>query len=648
MVIKRIIIIIIILTGWGNIFAQDCKECRDKQIIETEKLKKVYKDQKDQENLDKSLNKLRSDKTIVVLCAKGYSGIFDSRRECEDFVRQKKASNNDINDIFYRDLVCMECTGTGNVPTSGIESGENDNSITSYAKDQIAYNTSRDAMDKMLNRFDLNEIQQGKKGQLIIENDGNETAKIPKEDIKGLLAELEETFFIPPISIDKEKVNNLVNQLFLGSPQNANLCDLVKMKFYDVIGYPPEHIDIKATTSNDQKNKIAEYYNNLGKAYADYANYRWNVILEQWKKSLYIPSWTEIYNSINNPQKFVSILGEIGFINDDNLPVLLASNKNYFFLYIEKDNRMAAVQKSGNSLIFISLGGFSANFLLAQSRAGFIYNNTELSIPNQLNSFSVLRKYNLKKDGSFKKISTGKKGSFTVETSGISHSIDLVDIESRSVPMLEYLDKETFIILTNKRSFTISGKTSASLKSIISPINAGIIFDERGNVKGGLLGIEAGIVKANVEGEKTEAGYKGTTSVEVGIVGVEAAAANNSISGGINLGKGVKTGVNLSIGIDNSDILRTLHSLPVEITKKVYIDFLNNPKLHDNNVYNYLYDSKSDQLRKFQYTMTEEDIKIVRAKFMEIMDMKQQNEKSQIIIKETGEVFSPCTLSRIY
>jgi len=324
-----------------------------------------------------------------------------------------------------------------------------------------------------------------------------------------------------------------------------DLCSWIGRDFERITGFRP--MEVLIGLSGEDQRRAIEFYNELGQKYADEANRRINEAKREFEESLNRPEWAEIYDKVENPQQFLSILNEAGRRNGNEIPQLLASDNDYFHLRLSNSDEMLSIAKQGDYIRLSPLGDASMNFGLGKIQsqvAGFGDNFREISLQDVFLGGGV--QYNLRADGSFSRYSFFNDEDWSVGTRNYV-KVNLIDITQASAPRLAVGEDNTFYFQgLNKTQMNVGLKGGASITNLMS-----------------------------VWGD---ASTDGTFSASA----LAATVSHNHKTNERSVGAGASAGVAevmVEAGFrtyDQPDIKRLLNQLPADVENKLYDAFLNN------------------------------------------------------------------------
>jgi hypothetical protein len=484
-----------------------------------------------------------------------------------------------------------------------------------------------------------------------------------------------------------DELTDYVNKFFTNQDgkYDAQLCDLVDKTFTDKMGYSLNQIAFKNQTPEEMQ-KAVDYYNRLGGKYADVANELYDDNMKRWKENLHTPGWEDICNSIDNPQKFVSILNEAGIRNNNQIPLPIASDEANYYMYLENKNEMLTVAKNGNNIIISPLEGTSLNTLLNSDKLKFteegtLSRNIKESAQMLYSENSV--QYNLNQDGSFSNYSFLSNAKGKIGTKNLV-KVDLIDITHAVAPKLALKeDKETFYFQTSKTGVSVSaeiyGQINLKYKGIEgfwgydinngnseigmnSPLKTIVNIGPDRALTGGTVGINTEYGRSSIEinGNETEV----SVGISVPYNGVNAGmdvtyqktseysrrTVKPSLT--VKVGKTLNVGGGIEFGLTNfkqSDMNYMLNVLPVEVSEKIYDAFLSNQDLQERNIYKKV--PVRDEFTtvyetRIEDTISDEAFESAKNKFKKEMDEKRAV-YNQIVpeLKKNNRVFNPCMVT---
>ena len=413
------------------------------------------------------------------------------------------------------------------------------------------------------------------------------------------------------IILDETKIREIVIKSIIDNTP-VQLCELIVQTFVDMYGYNP-NLNGSMFRQNDDY-KLREIEN----ACISEANKICEGIEKEWEQHLNIPNWNDIYKSINNPQRFISLLTLTANTKSKELPEPFASDKDNYYMYI--DNNIISVSKNGQNITITPSG--DKNEILRLDRAKFLNPNDEnsYSINENLNNSSLKyasTEYSLKEDGSCSRISASSTRNYGTKI----HDNFEINREKYDAPKLAVKNKDSFYFQTEKSGYYFSFDFSFG-----SPV--GFIKEEDGKMK---YYLDLVVFNASVTPPDNSA------AVSTGVLGldIEIEDSNDSVKAGI--GGGVSAGFasfggKIGAMYSDIDIMPILDKLPVNMKKDLYNSFLQNNNMIDKNYYEIeevrYYGAVTHKFVKKR--LTDNEFNFVKEKFIKENENAKTNNKVEI------------------
>jgi len=473
-----------------------------------------------------------------------------------------------------------ECRG--NNPSSS----SNYNDIVSRineSKRNTEYIDKHNTLSKYINKGEVTVIESSTARNAQSDNISN--SPVPKPVNRKLKKEIE---------INLSYLNEFLHDFYNPSSDKMDLCSYIERDFTDKTGLSP--IDF-FRLSNEKQREMTDLYNEIGQKYVDEANKIINENKKKFEEYLNKPEWMDIYNSVDNPQRFLSILNEAGRRNNNQLPSLIASDDKYYYLRLNNSDEMLSIAKQGNHIRLSPLGEASADFGLSKIEsqiAGFGDNFREPSLQDVFVGGGV--QYNLKSDGSFSDYSFYNDVSWSVGTRNAVKA-NLIDITHSSAPKLAVNRDATFYFEGLK--YNIKGAVEGAVE-ISAPIQIS-------HKKDGTTTVGATYAGSAGTDNRVKVDFVGAANMEMGENDVKMGVNIPLEKGTLNLGAKFEgnqeyTGVTVNSAINtkiagvlkgqvggkisgkiytpiDTDVL--LNQLPIEVEDKLYNSFLKNPNLQN-------------------------------------------------------------------
>ena len=527
---------------------------------------------------------------------------------CEDCIKHGAANPNP-----------PDQSGTGNT-NSNISSSINING-TSQGSAFFSSTPSRETVDWMNDVNTKNQVlgtNSENSGDFDREYE-NAMLQIPSQELK--VSEWEIADYVKDVFTGE-------NTQFGGNTPSG-LCDLVDKSFSEQMGYSPNQISF---LSGSERRNAINSYNDLGERYAYKANEIYSNTVDDWKKRLKTPDWETIYNSIDNPQRFVSIISEAGARNDNHIPLPISSDTENFYFYLEGKNEMMTVPKNGSSFTLSPLDGGSIDRILQQSR---VYGGAHIA--GTVNSLSGIQ-YDLNPDGSCSKY-LPRKTSTSVGLVGISQKADIIDIKKINSPQLVFSEDKKVHINTSK-PFSLYLTAEMSVSTPISITTDGSTTTTEVSAGKGFK-VKGSVTVSNSNG-RIEGGTLGG-GVDFAIAGVTAEGVIGKDKGGLKFSGNIGPfGESLEIGLKGfkqSDANYLANQLPMEVEKQLYNDFFNNPSM-----VNTLIVTDKNPMNIQTRNLTAKEINAVKNAINTNIDKKIM-EKTAITSTQFN-TFRPCTITQ--
>ena len=569
---------------------------------------------------------------------------YGNRSECNKAKHRRNDPANILVEIYCD---CVEVPNPKRTNTAG-SSGNNGVSSSNENKANTAYIDQTNTLSNYINRGEVTVIEStvaknGPSGDI-------SSARVPVPVNRKAKSKAE-------INPNNKYLEEIRRNFYNSSGDEMDVCLYVRQDFWEQTKIHPNEL---FTLPEEKQREMVDLYNELGQKYADETNRIINENDRKFEAYLHKPEWSDIQNSIDNPQRFLSILNEAGRRNNNQLPALVASDDNYYHLRLNNSDEMLSIAKQGNHIRLSPLGEVSANFGMDRMRLQLAgYGGGSQMNPSLQNVFvGGGVQYDLKPDSSFSDYSFYNDVSWSVGTR-TAVKANLIDITHSSAPKLAVNRDNTFYFQTEKYDIDVKGGASVEIKSPVDVVlysdgkmEGGINFEDKDGNKKGIGGNSKPGGKISVADKAPDKGGTGiggslggdAEGIEIGVsVPVGAAKAgggialrnnseNTEIRGKASVGtnyKGVpvqakgevEAGMKVFKPVDLDNIL---NQLPVDVEDKLYNGFLKNPNLQ--NFYRDEYLPNNYGGTSVRYPVPEKELKDATGKLHHRIENRRENE----------------------